>query len=374
MAADSRRPSRPALTGSTGRPREGVITGYLFKTVREQIPLTQPGLAEALGVDSTTIQGWESGRRPLTATRAGTLRSITRKLIQLGAPAEVLRLLDEAVDADAIVSHAMSGPPTNRMSDHPLSGWVFTRNTTHLLAWALNGTPPAALPAQPARRRHGPTASSPLLPADERAAFFAHMRRAAELADQAGVSGALLRRQALYLSSYDRATDTHRWLADMRKTTHHPKGWTLHWADTRSLAASLTRHGDNEPMQAFIRHGMGTETGEIANLNYWAYWLGIDRIPRSDDTFMVDTTGGHWDGLTLLRGLTNRLTPGLGCIDLNAHSVWALLTARRGLLAADPSLNTELSTRVSALLDGNSISAQTRRELEAVHYGLNLHT
>lgn len=374
MAGERGRPARSALTGSTGRAREGVVTGYLFKALREEIGLTQPGLAEALGVDSTTVQGWESGRRALTATRAGTLRSITRKLLRLGAPAEMLRLFDDAVDADSIVSYAMSGFPSDCVAEHPLSGWVFTRNTTHLLAWALNGTPPAALPATPARRRRGPVAASPLLPAGEREAFFAHMRRAAELADHAGASGALLRRQALYLSSYDRSPDTRQWLASMRKTTPHPKGWTAHWAEARSVAASLARHGDNEPMRAFIRYGMRDDTGEMANLNYWAYWLGVDRLPRSNDTFMTDMSGARWDGLTLLRGLANRLDPELGCIDLNAHSVWALLTARRGLLATDPALNADLDARVTVILDSESISAQTRHELEAVHYGLDVHT
>ncbi|MFE9398272.1 transcriptional regulator [Streptomyces flavidovirens] len=209
--------------------------------------------------------------------------------------------------------------------------------------------------------------------AADRYLFFSHMRRAAELAGSAGEPAALLRRQALYLCSYDTAPDTGSWLADMRRRDPRPStGWTPHWADTRSVAASLTRHGDREPLYSFIRHGMGDETGEFANLNYWAYWLGVDRIPSPDDTFMIKRSGSSWDGLTLLRKLTDRLAPDLGCIDLNAHSVWALLTARRGLLAADPELNRVLDNRVTALLDSGAISTQTRRELDSVHYGLIL--
>ncbi|MFE1404269.1 hypothetical protein ACFW5D_11515 [Streptomyces sp. NPDC058770] len=63
----------------------------------------------------------------------------------------------------------------------------------------------------------------------------------------------------------------------------------------------------------------------------------------------------------------------LGCIDLNAHTVWALLASRRGLLTADPHLNRLLVDRVAVLLDSSAISSQTRRELESVHYGLTLH-
>ncbi|MGW6460917.1 hypothetical protein ACWF94_34155 [Streptomyces sp. NPDC055078] len=140
------------------------------------------------------------------------------------------------------------------------------------------------------------------------------------------------------------------------------------------MAASLTRHGNTEPLHAFIRDGMGDETGEIANLNYWAYWLGIDQLPRAGDTFMMNRSQESWDGVTLLRALVDRLSPELGCIDLNAHSVWALLTSRRGLLTADRQLNQALDSRVTTLLDSAAVSQQTRRELESVHYGLTLHT
>lgn len=377
MAADSRRAAHATLTGRSPvrRLREGTVTGHLFKVIREQIPRTQGELAEALGVDTTTVQGWESGRRPLTSTQAGNLRAISRTLLRLGAPSLMLTLLDEAVDADAVITHALTGPPAPETRRHPLAGWVFTRNTTHMLAWALNGTNPAALPGQGATKRRGPSRSSPILDPVDRRAFYDHMRRAAELADHAGEDGALLRRQALYLCSYDTAPDTRSWLADMRR--HSPglrSGWTPHWADTRSVAASLTLHGDREPLHAFIRDGMGDETGEVANLNYWAYWLGIDQLPRSDDTFMIERCDTTWDGLALLRKLADRLSPNLACVDLNAHTVWALLASRRGLLAADLHLNRTLSEQVTTLLDGNTISSHTRREMESVHYGLTLHT
>jgi DNA-binding transcriptional regulator YiaG len=48
-----------------GRPREGLITGFLLKLIRESAGLTQEALAEHLGLDRNTVQGWESGRRSL---------------------------------------------------------------------------------------------------------------------------------------------------------------------------------------------------------------------------------------------------------------------------------------------------------------------
>lgn len=174
MAVSSRRAPNATLTGRSParRPREGAVTGHLFKVIREHVPRTQDELAEALGVDKTTVQGWESGRRPLTSTQAGNLRAISRTLLRLGAPSLMLTLLDEAVDADAVITHALSGPPSSTLSHHPLSSWVFTRDTTHMLAWALKGVPPAALPAPAPKSRRGPSRSSPLLDPSDRQAFL----------------------------------------------------------------------------------------------------------------------------------------------------------------------------------------------------------
>jgi hypothetical protein len=43
---------------SDGRPRQGLITGYLLKLIRESAGLTQETLAEHLAVDANTVQGW----------------------------------------------------------------------------------------------------------------------------------------------------------------------------------------------------------------------------------------------------------------------------------------------------------------------------
>lgn len=45
------------------------MTGFVLRLARESVPLTQTGLAQALGVDVDTLQGWESGRRPLANMR-----------------------------------------------------------------------------------------------------------------------------------------------------------------------------------------------------------------------------------------------------------------------------------------------------------------
>ncbi|WBB63872.1 XRE family transcriptional regulator [Streptomyces sp. WMMC500] len=280
------------------------------------------------------------------------------------------------MDADSVIGYALEAGRANAdFRDHPLAGWVFTRSATHMLTWAINGSAPAALP-QPARhvpRRRGPAPAAPSLSFDERRRFFDHLRRSAELADGAGEEGALLRRQALYLCSYDSAPDTHAWLGAMqsrRATRLTHSAWAPAWSDARSLATSLTRHGDVEMLHAFIERGMSSDAGETANLNYWAHWLGLDRLPRSDDSFMADPAPRSWDPGALLRRLADRLDPALGCVDLNVHSVWALVASHPGLLATDH--QGDLRRRVAVLLDTDRVSRRARRELDSLHYGLRL--
>ena len=367
-----------ALTAShqtPARPLSGTVSGHLLKIIREQLVVTQERLAETLGVDKTTLQGWESGRRPLLAASSVQVATLRMKLLRLEADPAMLQLLGRALESDLALGHLLEvGTNAIRVIDHPLAAWVLSRDDTHLLAWALTGTRPASVPVLATTGRRGPVPDSPLLGSDERARVFTHLRRAAEVGDREGERGALVRRQALYLCSYDRADDTSSWLSEMRRGRRRVTGgadWSPDWADDRSSAASLTRHGDRDPVRRFIAEGMRSDIGETANLNYWAYWLGLDRITQPDDTFM---TGGptQWDQVALLRRLTERLDPELGCIDLNIHSVWALIISRSGVLAVDRSLNDRLFSSVVTLLDTATVSDQSRRELEAVHYGLKL--
>jgi len=127
------------------------VSGHLLKITRERTGRTQARLAEDLRMDATSVQGWESGRRPLTATQTGKLREVRRTLLRLGADPGLLVLLDEALDADAVLSHALAGPPAEDVREHPLFSWVVTRDTTHMLAWALAGVPrpPSRTPPPP---------------------------------------------------------------------------------------------------------------------------------------------------------------------------------------------------------------------------------
>ncbi|MGW0364972.1 XRE family transcriptional regulator [Streptomyces sp. NPDC002990] len=327
-------------------------------------------MAEALGVDLATVQGWESGRRPVAHIRAVDLLGLRRRLAALGADATIVGMLDAAMDADRIISATLSGTD----GPHPLSEWVHTRDTAHMLAWALTGTRPPSLTGIPSQRRRGPVAASPLLPVPERAQFFEQLRTTAEAAPRSDPQGVLLHRQALYLTSYDKSPEAAAWTAQAlhaRRDLLARRGWTPQWAEARSTATALARLGDPVPLLDFIERAMvDDDAGEAANLNYWAYWLGSTPLPQSDDLFMRDRRLTGWDPVTLLRGLTYGLHHAPGYVDLYAHTMWALLMAHPWLPQASGVLVRELAERTEHLLDGGCVSERSRRELSTVNYVL----
>ncbi|MFI8105959.1 XRE family transcriptional regulator [Streptomyces sp. NPDC086023] len=327
-------------------------------------------MAESLRVDLATVQGWESGRRPVANMRAVDLLGLRRRLAALGADAAVVTLLDAAMDADRIICATL----TSTDAPHPLAEWVHTRSTAHMLAWALTGTRPPSLSGIPSPRRRGPAADSPLLPAPDRSAFFERLRATAEAAPRNDVQGVLLHRQALYLTSYDNSSEAAAWTAQAlhaRRGLPARRGWTPQWAEARSTATALARLGDPVPLLDFIERAMvDDDAGEAANLNYWAYWLGGAPLPQSDDMFMRDRQLTGWDPVTLLRGLTYGLHHSPGYVDLYVHTMWALLTAHPWLSQASGRLVRDLGERAEQLLDGGGISERSRRELTSVHYVL----
>ncbi|MBT2466625.1 helix-turn-helix transcriptional regulator [Streptomyces sp. ISL-66] len=354
----------------TARSNTGTIAGFVLRTARESIPRTQAAMAEALCVDLATVQGWESGRRPIANMRAVDLLVLRRRLAGLGAEAAIVALLDAAMDADRIISATLQ--PSD--GPHPLAEWVHTRDTAHMLAWALTGTRPPSLAAIPSPRRRGPAAASPLLSSPDRATFFEQLRITAEAASRTDPQGILLHRQALYLTSYDTTPEAVTWTAQAlhaRRGLLARRGWTPQWAEARSTATALARLGDPVPLLDFIERAIvDDDAGEAANLNYWAYWLGGTPLPQSDDLFMRDRQLTGWDPVTLLRGLTRGLHHAPGYVDLYAHTMWALLTAHPWLPQASGLLARDLTERTEQLLDGHVVSERSRRELSAVNYVL----
>lgn len=366
-----------AVSGAARRrTTRGPIAGCVLRMARESVrngTSTQRGMAEATGVDLATWQGWETGRRPLAHVKAGTLLDLRRRLLSLGADPHILCLLDAAMDADRIIS-ATTAPEETR--EHPLAQWVHTRDTAHMMAWAVNGTMPPALADRPVRARRGPVATAPLLSAADRNQFFSRLRETADSTVRAGADGMLLHRQALYLCSYDRTPEATSWMGHAlhaHRDLVAARGWTPHWPTARSTATALVRLGDSQPLWDFIdRAIVDDDTAEAANLNYWAYWLGAIREPQANDGFMRKRPTG-WEPVHLMKGLVAGLHQAPGYVDLYVHSLWALLTTHRWLPLADVELAAELAAHTARLLDDNGISPRSRRELSLVHYVLRDH-
>ncbi|MCH0561521.1 helix-turn-helix domain-containing protein [Streptomyces sp. MUM 16J] len=194
-----------ALTVSQGSPgsgRSGIISGYVFRVIREQLGHTQDSLAEAFRVSTDTVAGWESGRRPLTAVPVGQMLVHRHRLMQMGTTPALLAALERALEADVLLASALDedqGPADSS----PLGVWVMQRDLVEILTWPLNGVTPeplSELPTPP-RPRRGPVPTSPELPVGDRSRFFTRMRQTAERAR--GGRDFLLRRQALYLAGFD---------------------------------------------------------------------------------------------------------------------------------------------------------------------------
>src|SRR5215218_2483503 len=364
----------------TGRPCEGLITGFLLKLIRESAGLTQEALAEQLGVDRNTIQGWETGRRSLTGTRVATLVQLRHRLRQLGADSRLLAAIDDAAEADYVLAYALGTEPGESQSAaHPLACWVPKRSFAYMLAWPFTGQRPIALGRQAAPARRGPLAQAPALTAEERMRFFQHLRATAERSHTGRgldeTSGTLLRRNVYYSLSWNPSSETAAWLRELEQREQRRLGrfdsWSPSWTAARSLVVARARQGDKEPLRHFIRTALSSDACQAASLNYWAYWIGETAETYSSDEFMAGDLG-PWSGAALLRRFAANLVAAEPLADLYAHSLWALLERRGRLLEADAQLARSLANGVEALLAEGDLSVQSRRELEQVHYGVRL--
>ncbi|NES28290.1 helix-turn-helix domain-containing protein [Micromonospora terminaliae] len=356
-------------------PQRGEVTGYLVKLIRESIPLTQEQLAAELDIDRATVQSWESGRRPFTAVPFGQAIAIRQRLGRFGANTSLLAALDDAAEADFILTAVLDGQVERTdVTDQPLGWSVLTHRLADLILWAVLGQTPTFIRGLPLpQHRRGPVATGPFLPADERRSFFAHLHVLADRSAARRHPHVLLHRQACFLAGMDPTRASAAWLTQSNTRTARQAPafhtWSPLWPDVRSVVTSLANQGDPEPLRHFIARAHPDDACERAALNYSAYWVGEIPYRERDDSFMPAALT-DWRGSRLLRHLVQRLDVGHPFVDLNIHNVWALLTARRGLAIGDPATGRALADRATTLLDSDRISAQSRQELTSIVYSL----
>lgn len=368
---------RRTLHGSQGAARcLGPVSGFLLKIVRESVGLTQVQLAEHLGVDVATVQGWESARRPLAALRVADLVWLRSRLVQCGAQPTALAILEDAIAADLIIAASVQagGQPIDA-EQHALGATVHQHTLTNLIMWPFTGVLPPPLRELPkqVRSRRGPVPDRPILTAEQRTRFFDHLLVTAQ--KNLHESAALLRRQAIYLLGFDARESTiewlhseqHRALRNATNTDHVPS-----WVAVRSSAVALASTGNRDPLQAFLQQTRTRKQLEQANLNYWAYWVGEIGTMQIDDGFMCRVDPRGWTGVRLLGHLLERLRPGAGQTELNLHTLWALLLTHPTLLTTQPTLCSTAATRIESLAEDRDLSAQAQRELSDVAYAIRL--
>jgi hypothetical protein len=142
------------------------------------------------------------------------------------------------------------------------------------------------------------------------------------------------------------------------------------WVSVRSSAIALARNGNKDPLRTFVTAALSSETQELANLNYWAYWVGEIPEIQADDSFMDGIEPSRWGGVRLFEHLLRRLQPGSDHADLNIHTLWTLLLARSGVLDGRPALRIEAETRIEEATSDPDLAVQARQELASVAYAI----
>jgi transcriptional regulator with XRE-family HTH domain len=355
--------------------RRGIVTGYVWKLIRESAGFTQYQLAEYLAVDVTTVQAWESGRRPLTAVSAADLSRFRLRLLRRSVHPRLFTTLNAAIEADHVLEHAIdTGDRLTAARDHPLAATVHRRDLTSLLTWPMTRVLPSQLTGlvEEGRARRGPVAAHPVLAAQDLRRLFAHLLLVADA--HRGERDHLLRRQAVYLLAFDTDPYTRQWLTDehvhamglARRMNDVPS-----WVSVRSAAVALAHGGDPDALSTFVTAGLAGQSQVIANLNYWAYWVSETADIHTDDTFMREPDLS-WDGRYLLEHLVDRLYPGVQQAELYVHTLAQLLVARPYLLDRWPHLRGRAVAAVERALDANGLPTRARQQLSNIAFAIKL--
>lgn len=348
----------------------GLVSGYLLKLLRGAIGQTQAEFAERIAVDVSTVQGWESGRRPLTSLRHIDLMELRLALLSLGAPAEAVAQFDDASMADLLIGTAIEqGEQPVEGRPHPLAQLVHRRSLSTMITWPITGERPDALRGLRTVTRRGPVPDRPLLDDELRTRFFDHMLTVAESTD---AERTLLRRQAMFLLGFDKRPSSVEFLNNARdrsmRSLANPDD-TATGLMVRSGAMALARRGELDAVRSYIDGPGQQERHAQSSLSYWAYWIGELGGTYTDDADLCRVPLHTWSGSQLLTHLLDHLTDD-GYAEMNVHTLSDLVLARPGLLE-QPELRSRTSRTVERALDA-AWSGRIRDDLVGVQYAARM--
>ncbi|GID31939.1 hypothetical protein Abr02nite_69220 [Paractinoplanes brasiliensis] len=252
---------------------------------------------------------------------------------------------------------------------HPLAASVHRWTITNLILWPILGTTPRHLVEFVSRvPRRGPSPSHPGLSAEERRRFLDHLFTIGERARHS--DEALLRRQAVYLLGFDGRPDTVAWLRDEwnRAGRRQPReGSITQLLEARSASVALAVAGDGTHLHDFVSH-MTSESAQIANLNYWAYWIGELNDEQTSDSFMFNADTRAWSGVRLFEHLLQRLDPSSSHLPLNLSTLHALVASRPSLLSGHQASRAAFVEVLDRLSSTEGLSRTGREQLAGLQY------
>ncbi|GLZ39684.1 hypothetical protein [Actinokineospora sp. NBRC 105648] len=218
--------------------------------------------------------------------------------------------------------------------------------------------------------RRGPTPAGPSLTEAERSRFFDHLLLVAERTHQG--AEALLRRRAVYLLGFDRRPQVVDWLGDeWRSVAVRRTAGITDLLKARSASVALASTGANDRLHEFVV-AMAEPRAGVANLNYWAHWIGESTGEQVDDDFMVEADTRSWSGAPLLRHLLDRLDPGSPHLPLNLHTAHSLIASRPRLLAGQSSVRPRLAEVLERLSASDVLTRAGRDQVAGLHYALRM--
>jgi hypothetical protein len=308
------------------------------------------------------------------AMNAGDFLRLSGRLSRLGAPASTGRHLREAAEADQVLSTGIAaGAAWVDADTHPLAASVHRRTITNLITWPITWEMPQHLREfAPKVPRRGPAPRYPSLHADERTRFLDHLLTVAERSTHA--DEALLRRQAVYLLGFDGRPQVVAWLqAEWKRAGRRSvkQGDITGLLEARSASVALASTGDGTHIHDFVDH-MTDARSDVANLNYWAHWIGELNDEQTNDAFMADDDTRSWAGVRLLQHLMNRLEPSSPHLPLNLHTLHALIASRPSLLNERPAVRASLAGKLDRLASTGRLFRTGRDQLAGLQYALRI--